>query len=177
MTFQIRTFPSGGATSRIKNFPFTVTSSWQRFTFTFTGDTGADIRNDNQLGMALLWNLNAGPDDIASQYTNWTTLGKFMCVTGQSNFLDNTSNEFYLTGVQLEVGDTATSFEHRSYGDELQRCQRYCVVYGSSSGAMHLGTASENSTTSMRRTTTLDARVWKTNGKFSANFQNAVVDF
>ena len=124
-TFQIRTFPSGGATSRIKNFPFTVTSSWQRFTFTFTGDTGADIRNDNQLGMALLWNLNAGPDDIASQYTNWTTLGKFMCVTGQSNFLDNTSNEFYLTGVQLEVGDTATTFEHRSVGDELRRCYRY----------------------------------------------------
>ena len=124
-TFQIRAFPSGGATSRIKNFPFTVTSSWQRFTFTFTGDTGADIRNDNQLGMALLWNLNAGPDDITSQYTDWTTLGKFMCVTGQSNFLDNTNNEFYLTGVQLEVGDTATTFEHRSYEDELRRCQRY----------------------------------------------------
>tara|TARA_B100001113_G_scaffold347298_1_gene339508 strand:+ start:1130 stop:2257 length:1128 start_codon:yes stop_codon:yes gene_type:complete len=124
-TFQIRTFPSGGATSRIKNFPFTVTTSWQRFTFTFTGDTGADIRNDNQLGMALLWNLNAGPDDITSQYTDWTTLGKFMCVTGQSNFLDNTNNEFYLTGVQLEVGDTATTFEHRSFGDELTRCQRY----------------------------------------------------
>ena len=134
-TFQIRTFPSGGATSRIMNFPFTVTSSWQRFTFTFTGDTGADIRNDNQLGMALLWNLNAGPDDIASQYTNWTTLGKFMCVTGQSNFLDNTSNEFYLTGVQLEVGDTATSFEHRNTSEELSRCQRYFYRIGGQSRA------------------------------------------
>ena len=124
-TFQIRTYPSGGAATRIKNFPFTVTTSWQRFTFTFTGDTGADIRNDNQLGMALLWNLNAGPDDITSQYTNWTSLNKYMCVTGQSNFLDNTNNEFYLTGVQLEVGDTATSFEHRSFGEELRRCERY----------------------------------------------------
>ena len=126
-TFQIRTYPSGGADTRIKNFPFTVTTSWQRFTFTFTGDTGADIRNDNQLGMALLWNLNAGPDDIASQYTDWTSLNKYMCVTGQSNFLDNTNNEFYLTGVQLEVGDTATPFEHRSTGDELARCQRYYI--------------------------------------------------
>ena len=124
-TFQIRSYPSGGATTRIMNFPFIVTTSWQRFSFTFTGDTGADIRNDNATGMALLWNLNAGPDDITSQYTNWTTLGKYMCVTGQSNFLDNTNNEFYLTGVQLEVGDTATSFEHISYGEELRRCERY----------------------------------------------------
>ena len=124
-TFQIRTYPSGGATTRIKNFPFTVTTSWQRFTFTFTGDTGADITSDNQVGMALLWNLNAGPDDITSQYTDWTSLNKFMCVTGQSNFLDNTNNEFYLTGVQLEVGDTATTFEHRSYGEDESRCFRY----------------------------------------------------
>ena len=124
-TFQIRSYPSGGATTRIMNFPFTVTTSWQRFTFTFVGDTGADIRNDNATGMALLWNLNAGPDDIASQYTSWATLGKYMAVTGQSNFLDNTNNEFYLTGVQLEVGNTMTSYEHRTYGDELFRCQRY----------------------------------------------------
>ena len=142
-TFQIRSYPSGGAVTRIKNFPFTVTSSWQRFTFTFTGDTGADIRNDNQTGMALLWNLNAGPDDIASQYTNWTTLGKYMCVTGQSNFLDNTNNEFYLTGVQLEVGDTATSFEHRSYCEELQRCKRYyqIIADGSDNANETFGTA------------------------------------
>ena len=39
------------------------------------------------------------------------------------NWLDNTSNNLYLTGVQLEVGEKATPFEHRSYGDELQRCQ------------------------------------------------------
>ena len=123
-TFQIRSYPTSGDT-RIKNFPFTVTTSWQRFSFTFTGDTGADIANTNGAGFACLWNLNAGPDDITSQYTNWTSLGKYMCVTGQSNFLDNTNNEFYLTGVQLEVGDTATSFEHISYGEELRRCERY----------------------------------------------------
>ena len=56
-TFQIRSYPSGGAVTRIKNFPFTVTSSWQRFTFTFTGDTGADITNDNQAGMMLYYGI------------------------------------------------------------------------------------------------------------------------
>jgi len=126
-TFQIRTYPSSGDT-RIMNFPFTVTTSWQRFSFTFVGDTVKDIRNTNTGGIAMLWNLNAGPDDITSQYTNWATLGKYMCVTGQSNFLDNTNNEFYLTGVQLEVGSVTTPFEHRSYGEELESCRRYYQV-------------------------------------------------
>ena len=133
-TFQIRSYPTSGDT-RIKNFPFTVTTSWQRFTFTFTGDTGADIANTNGAGFACLWNLNAGPDDITSQYTDWTSLNKYMCVTGQSNFLDNTNNEFYLTGVQLEVGDTATSFEHISYGEELRRCERYYEVHWQNTNA------------------------------------------
>ena len=53
-----------------------------------------------------------------------------MCVTGQSNFLDTTNNEFYLTGVQLEVGPNATEFEHRSYTEELALCQRYCFRLG-----------------------------------------------
>ena len=52
-----------------------------------------------------------------------------MCIrdraTGQVNVFDSTSNDFYITGIQLEVGDTATSFEHRSYSEELARCQRY----------------------------------------------------
>ena len=134
-TFQIRSYPTSGDT-RIKNFPFTVTTSWQRFTFTFTGDTGNDIANTNGAGFACLWNLNAGPDDITSQYTNWTSLNKFMCVTGQSNFLDNTNNEFYLTGVQLEVGSQATPFEHRSFGEELQRCQRYFAIFPGRSGGI-----------------------------------------
>tara|TARA_Y100000114_G_scaffold98006_1_gene91202 strand:+ start:154 stop:1713 length:1560 start_codon:yes stop_codon:yes gene_type:complete len=146
-TFQIRSYPSGGAATRIKNFPFTVTTSWQRFSFTFTGDTGADIANTNGAGFAMLWNLNAGPDDITSQYTNWTSLGKYMCVTGQSNFLDNTNNEFYLTGVQLEVGSVATPFEHRSYGEELRLCQRYFYkVQGDQGERVGIGGCAVNTT-------------------------------
>jgi hypothetical protein len=48
------------------------------------------------------------------------------------NLADNTANEWYLTGVQLEVGEQATPFEHRSYGDELARCQRYFQILKSS---------------------------------------------
>ena len=156
-TFQIRSYPTSGDT-RIKNFPFTVTTSWQRFSFTFTGDTGADIANTNGAGFACLWNLNAGPDDITSQYTNWTSLGKYMCVTGQSNFLDNTNNEFYLTGVQLEVGDTATSFEHISYGEELNRCQRYFKrMRGAVGGGGGYGSAGDGAVSTMANWTNTSA--------------------
>ena len=92
---------------------------------TFAGNTSVAIRNDNGNGFEICFHLASGSTDIVSATSTWTTSGSFLTVTGQSNFMDNTSNEFYLTGVQLEVGDTATSFEHRSVGDEMLRCKRY----------------------------------------------------
>ena len=115
---------SGGSTFNVTK-AFTITSSWQKFTMTFPGDTSNDIGNDNSERLRVIFNLATGPDDISSEVSTWTASNIFRAVTGQDNFMDNTSNEFYLTGVQLEVGDVATDFEHRSYGDELARCQRY----------------------------------------------------
>ncbi len=108
-----------------QNRSFVVTSSWQRFTVVFPADTSNNITTGNGEGLRILWHLSAGPDDTASAVTSWTSSNGNHAVTGQSNFMDNTSNEFYLTGVQLEVGDTVTSFEHRSFGEELIRCYRY----------------------------------------------------
>ena len=136
-TFQLRHFATDG-TQRSINAPFTITSSFQRFTFTFEGDTAVDIINSSALGMELDWQLASGPDDITSQQTSWTTTNLFTCVTGQSNFLDSTSNEFYLTGVQLEIGSVATPFEHRSFCDELARCQRYYFRFTTSVSGTHV---------------------------------------
>jgi len=110
-----------------QNASFTVTSSWQRFTVAFPADTSHNITTGNGEGIRILWHLAAGPDDIASQVTSWTVGGGNYAITGQSNFMDNTSNEFYLTGVQLEASDSdvATDFEHRSFAQELALCQRY----------------------------------------------------
>ena len=114
-----------------QNASFTVTSSWQRFTVAFPADTVHNITTGNGEGIRILWHLAAGSDDIASQVTSWTLGGGNYAVTGQSNFMDNTSNEFYLTGVQLEASDSdvATDFEHRSLGEELVLCQRYYQQY------------------------------------------------
>ena len=108
---------------------FTVTSSWQRFSFAFDLDTST-----NQIGTAGTdacffgcW-LVCGPDDLIADTTSWTgTSSQFLGASGQSNFMDNTSNEFFITGVQLEISDSgvASEFEHRSFGQELELCQRY----------------------------------------------------
>lgn len=117
-----------GSTTQYVSQAFTVTSSWQRFTMTFVGNTGVAIRNDTENGFEICFHLTSGSDDIVSAKSTWTTSAAFQTVTGQSNFMDNTSNEFYLTGVQLEVGSVATPFEHRSFGDELERCRRYLQI-------------------------------------------------
>ena len=111
---------------------FTVTSTWQRFTIPFVADTSNNITTGSGEGLRILWHLAAGSDDIGSEVSTWTSGNVNKAVTGQSNFMDNTSNEFYLTGVQLEASDSdvATDFEHRSFGQELALCQRYCQVLG-----------------------------------------------
>ena len=117
---------------------YTINSAntWERKTFTFAGDTSGVINDDNGIGLTILWWLSAG-----STYNSGTSRATFTAhadadsaVGCNVNILDNTSNNFYLTGVQLEVGSQATDFEHRSFGDEVALCQRYYQVLANSTG-------------------------------------------
>ena len=133
-SFMIAYSRNSDATRTQQTRNFTVTASWQRFSFTFqpTGQAQSEAikNNTSNYGIQLFWSLAAGPDDLFSEVTTWTARSALTGITGQNNFFDASGNEFYLTGVQLEVGDTATSFEHRSFGDELARCQRYFYRHG-----------------------------------------------
>ena len=66
----------------------------------------------------------SGGSNFQATKDQWNS-GFDNCTSNQVDFTDSTSNNIYLTGVSLEVGDTATPFEHRSISDELARCQRY----------------------------------------------------
>ena len=106
---------------------YTVNSAntWEYKTITFNGNTSLSIDNDNGRGMRIRFGLAVGSDFVAgSDATAWDASGSQF---GQhSNTWVGTSGATWqLTGVQLEVGEKATPFEHRSYGDELARCQRY----------------------------------------------------
>ena len=89
-----------------------------------TGSAG-DITQDNGKGITLYWWLAAGSDITGGTNNTWGSNTDNLTTTNQVNWLDSTSNDFYITGIQLEVGSTASDFEHLPYDINLQRCQRY----------------------------------------------------
>ncbi len=106
---------------------FNVTTSWSRVTITFAADTTGAFDNDNNLSLYLFIWLGGGSNYSGGTWSSntWHTADNQRIGDNQTNFFDSTNRTFFLTGVQLEVSDYATEFEHLSYADELRRCQRY----------------------------------------------------
>ena len=122
-TYSLQAF--GPSRSTLGSYTINSANTWEYKTITFNGDTSVALPNTNQTGFELIWILNSGPSDIRAEY-DWANDGALRAVTGQVNLAANTGNTWQITGVQLEVGDTATPFEpSKSYGDELAKCQRY----------------------------------------------------
>ena len=114
------------------NATYTVSdSNWNRYTIEIPADTTGALTNDNNASIEIYWHLVAGSNrTTGSLDATWNTYTGTKEAAGHNvNFADSTSNDFYITGVQLEVGDVATDFEHRSYGDELNRSLRYFYAY------------------------------------------------
>jgi hypothetical protein len=111
-----------------RNYPFSYTISaantWEQKTITIPGDTTGTWLKTNGLGLALFLAIGVG-----STFTDtagaWTTKSSVISATGATNLISTNGATFYLTGVQLEKGSTATSFDYRPYGTELALCQRY----------------------------------------------------
>jgi len=133
------TFNKHDATSYYITRTYTINSAdtWEKKTVTIPGLTASGIANDNGIGLNIYWFLSAGSDYTSSDSTSWVTTADSKYAYGHAiNLTDSTSDYLSLAGVQLEVGDTATEFEHRSYADELAKCTRYCQVFGTDSGRM-----------------------------------------
>ena len=127
-----------GVRSIGRSYTINSANTWEYKTLTFDGDTGGTINDDNGIGLEILFQVAAGSDYTSTSIqTSWGASSNFNDEFNGGNTLnlvDTLNATFQITGVQLEVGSTATEFEHRSYGEELQLCQRYFQKWYSAVG-------------------------------------------
>jgi len=105
---------------------------------TIPGDTSGDIDNNTGEGMRLHFPLTAGTNfhNTAGSWFN----GEDYATSNQQNLIDNTSNNIYISAVQLEVGGVFTGFEFEDFGTTLAKCQRVLVAIGDTNGGLGVRT-------------------------------------
>ena len=123
----------GGALSNngvTRSYPFTysipVANTWTQISVTVAGDTTGTWTTDNSTGIRVYFSLGTG-STLSGSAGAWAG-AQYISATGATSVVGTNGATFYITGVQLEVGTTATNFDYRPYGTELALCQRYCFV-------------------------------------------------
>lgn len=123
------------ATSYLFSKSYTIDSAdtWERKSITITPDSnikasGGAIANNNGIGFYVFWNLAGGTDFDDATDNTWSANTSHFHTSSQVNWMDSTSNNFYLTGVQLEIGSLETPFQHEDYSTTLLKCQRYFEI-------------------------------------------------
>jgi hypothetical protein len=148
LSFWVRSSLTGTFGGSITNdaanyaYPFTYTISaantWEQKSVTITGATAGTWLTTNGAGIQLLLALGAG-STYSGTAGAWVAAGFLPSATGATSVVGTNGATFYITGVQLEKGSTATSFDYRPYGTELALCQRYYEQYGIQSSAAGFG--------------------------------------
>ena len=114
-----------------RSYPFSYTISaantWEQKSITVAGDTTGTWLTNNGHGIQLAFSLGMGSTYSAT--ANAWAGGNYVSATGATSVVGTNGATFYITGVQLEIGSTATPFERRMYGQELNNCFRYYYKY------------------------------------------------
>jgi hypothetical protein len=121
--FSIAFQSQAAADHYITTYNISAANTWEYKTITISGPTSGSFNTTNATGLAVVFDLGSG-SNLEATANAWSTGNKYR-KAGTVAVAATSSATWQITGVQLEVGDTATPFEHRSYGDELARCQRY----------------------------------------------------
>jgi hypothetical protein len=136
-------------TSRSVSKAFSITTSYQRFTFTLPADTGGSAQVEtNAEGLAIHIGFGGGSNFTGGTINEtWEDITNNKRFAGVGNLASSTDNNFFITGIQLEVGSQATPFEHRSFGEELLLCQRYFQLISGGAVMPNSSTGIEGSVT------------------------------
>ena len=114
---------AGGSVSYPFNYTISTANTWTQITQTVAGPVSGTFGKVNDVGVYLEFSLMTG-SSFQGTPNAWAA-GNFRGTASQVNWMATSGNTWLITGVQLEVGSTATSFDYRPYGTELQLCQRY----------------------------------------------------
>jgi len=132
-TYGIQVYKRDSFRDITSTYTISSANTWEKKTVTFVGDTSSAIDNDNGRSLDITWRLLVGSQFTGTTSTSWGTGTDARSGNGHTaTWGSSTSDDFYLTGVQLEVGSSATDFEHRSVGQETQLCKRYFQRFGGS---------------------------------------------
>ncbi len=116
--------------TRYNGQTFAVTTSWNRIVLTYNGDTSGVLDNDNARSLDLNFWIHGGSTYTGGTFTSNTWHGTDnQRLASITSFFDSTDRTLFITGLQMEVSEQATPFEHRSFGEELALCQRYLQKY------------------------------------------------
>ena len=139
-TYIAELFDADNSRQISKSYTIDSASTWEKKTITFAGDTTGTLDNDNARSLDLRFWLGAGTDYTSGTLnTSWNSSTNANRAVGQVNFADSTSNDFWITGVQLEAGTSASNFEFLPYDVNLKRCQRYYWRNNSSNSSFGSG--------------------------------------
>ena len=146
-----------GSAAYIFSYSIPVANTWTQISINITGPTSGTWAATTAASFSVRFSLGAGSTWLTSSANAWNYSTQYEGVTGQQQVCASTSNYLYITGVQLEAGSTATSFDYRPYGTELALCQRYFYSW---SGYLDYSASGTNSyvvpaSTNMRTTPTL----------------------
>jgi len=122
-----------------KSYTIDAADTWEKKSVTFAGDTTGAFDNDSAGSLYLNFWLAAGSNFTSGTLaTSWENITNANRAVGQVNLADNTANEWYVTGIQLEAGSVASDFEFLPVDVNLQRCQRYFTkLYGTMYGGVY----------------------------------------
>jgi hypothetical protein len=136
LSFWVRSSLTGTFGGAIKNsdnsrsypisYSIAAANTWEYKTITINGDTSGSWATTNSIGISVAFSLGAG-SGVSGTANTWTA-GSYWSATGATSVVGTSGATFYITGVQLEPGSTATPFERRSFGQELALCQRYALA-------------------------------------------------
>jgi hypothetical protein len=134
-----------------KSYTISAADTWEKKTITFDGDTSGTLDNDNARSFDLsLWLMAGSNFSSGTLNTSWNSVTSANRVVGQVNIADSTSNEWYVTGVQLEAGTSASDFEFLPVDVNLQRCQRYYLPLFDGSPGRYIANAFYYATTHIK---------------------------